>query len=148
MGRLEDRVKGYYGHLVDGKKLAVIAKKIYALQYGESVDCAVSDLLLVEGKEKDFRGINKYAVVCEEGVGWEQNDYGLIPVPTNIGMGLWNGKVFMSPKVVQSCLTPQVIDIADFVRVFGDRLDNNVAIWQGFIGEPNKKINYLVTSKK
>ena len=78
-----------------------------------------------------------YALVCDEGVGWEQQDRSLINVPTNLGgFGLYNGSVKMSVGLIKSCLTGETADIADFVRVFGDRLDNNVAIWQNQMLEP------------
>ena len=78
-----------------------------------------------------------YALVCDEGVGWEQQDRSLINVPTNLGgFGLYNGSVKMSVGLIKSCLTGETADIADFVRDFGDRLDNNVAIWQNQMLEP------------
>jgi hypothetical protein len=118
------------GTLVDGAKLNEIAKQIYALQYGEPIDCSIDDLLFVELKVNDDYE-KKYAVICTEGVGWESNGYEIINVPTSIGsFNIWNGRVPISVKVIQSCLTNQRVDIAEYVRVFGDRLDTNVAKWQ------------------
>ena len=45
-------------------------------------------------------------------------------------MGLWNGRVFISVDTVKSCLTDKTEDISDYIRVFGDRLDNNCDLWQ------------------
>lgn len=140
MGRREERKNGYIGQIVSGEKLAEVAKKIYANQYLENEidsDIEVSDLLLIELAEKDSWGDTKYALVCDEGVGWKQQDRYLIEVPTNIGpMGLYNGSVNISVAVIKNCLTGDTSDIADFVRIFGDRLDNNVAIWQDQMKEP------------
>jgi hypothetical protein len=129
---LRERSKGYIGQIVDGKKLATIANGIYALQYSNDFsECTVDSLLFVTLEEKNVFGDNKYALVCSEGVGWEQDTYGCLEVPTNIGqMGLWNGRVFISVDTVKSCLTDQTEDIADYVRVFGDRLDRNCSLWQ------------------
>ena len=81
--------------------------------------------------EKNVFGDNKYALVCSEGVGWEQDTYGCLEVPTNIGqMGLWNGRVFISVDTVKSCLTDKTEDISDYIRVFGSRLDSNCSLWQ------------------
>jgi len=129
---LRERSKGYIGQIVDGKKLAVIANGIYNLQYSsEFSECTVDNLLFVTLEEKNVFGDNKYALVCTEGVGWEQDTYGCLEVPTNIGqMGLWNGRVFISVETVKSCLTDKTEDIADYVRVFGSRLDDNCSLWQ------------------
>jgi hypothetical protein len=129
---MKERTKGYEGKLLDGNKLAEIANSIYRLQYNKDIDeCKVDSLLLIELEEKNVFGDPKYAIVCSEGVGWEQDDYGCLEVPTNVGaMGLWNGRVFISVDTVKSCLTDNVVDIADYVRVFGDRLDSNCSLWQ------------------
>jgi hypothetical protein len=129
---MRNRSKGYIGQIVDGKKLATIANDIYNLQYsGMASNCTVDNLLLVTLEEKNVFGDNKYALVCSEGVGWEQDTYGCLEVPTNIGqMGLWNGRVFISVETVKECLTEQTEDISDYIRVFGDRLDSNCSLWQ------------------
>lgn len=129
---MRERSKGYIGQIVDGKKLAVIANGIYNLQYSSNFSkCTVDNLLFITLEEKNVFGDNKYALVCSEGVGWEQDTYGCLEVPTNIGqMGLWNGRVFISVDTVKECLTDQTEDISDYIRVFGDRLDNNCSLWQ------------------
>jgi hypothetical protein len=129
---MRERSKGYIGQIVDGKKLAVIANGIYNLQYSSDFsECTVDGLLFVTLDEKNVFGDNKYALVCSEGVGWEQDTYGCLEVPTNIGqMGMWNGRVFISVDTVKECLTDQTADIADYIRVFGDRLDSNCSLWQ------------------
>ena len=129
---MRERSKGYIGQIVDGKKLAVIANGIYNLQYSSNFsECTVDNLLFVTLEEKNVYGDNKCALVCSEGVGWEQDTFGCLEVPTNIGaMGLWNGRVFISVDTVKECLTNQTEDISDYIRVFGDRLDNNCSLWQ------------------
>ena len=131
-GKMSERTKGYVGIIVDGKKLAKIANGIYNLQYSSDFsECTVDSLLFVELEEKNVFGDPKYALVCSEGVGWEQDTYGCLEVPTNIGaMGLWNGRVFISVDTVKSCLTDRTEDISDYIRVFGSRLDNNCNLWQ------------------
>jgi len=130
--KMSSRTKGYIGTLVDGKKLATIANGIYNLQYSSDFsECTVDSLLFIELEEKNVFGDPKYALVCSEGVGWEQDTYGCLEVPTNIGaMGLWNGRVFISVDTVKSCLTDKTEDISDYIRVFGSRLDSNCSLWQ------------------
>ena len=137
---MSERKKGYIGQVVSGEKLAVLAKQIYAIQYTpESIDSeiTVTDLLLIELEKKDSWGDSRYAIVCDEGVGWEQQDRYLINIPTNVGhVGLYNGSVDLSVDVIKSCLSGETADIADFVRTFGARLDNNVWTWQNQMKEP------------
>ena len=128
----QDREKGYEGYLIDGKKLAGIANSIYQIQYLEPTLCTVDNFMLLELEETDQFGDHKIALICTEGVGWIQDEYGTIEVPTNIGqMGWLQGRVHISIEVIKTCLTENKADIAEYVRTFGDRLDNNCALWQG-----------------
>ena len=129
---MSNRTIGYTGNVLDGKKLAKIANDIYRAQYSnEFSTCTVDDLLLIELEEKNVFGDPKYAVICSEGVGWEQDNYGCLEIPTNIGqMGLWNGRVFISVETVKSCQTIFKKDVSEYIRTFGDRLDRNCSLWQ------------------
>jgi len=134
------RTKGYMGQLLDGKKLADLANAIYAIQYNEAGVCTVDHLLLIELKEENVFGENKYAVICQEGVGWEQDSYGCLEIPTNIGQwSHYEGHVFLSIEVVKSCLTGEQLDVSDYVRTFGDRLDSNCYLWQSKMIPLSKK---------
>ena len=129
--KMRERTQGYMGNVLDGEKLAKIANDILKLQYNDPSDVTVDNLLLIELEEKNVFGDPKYAVVCSEGVGWEQDEYGCIEIPTNVGaMGLWNGRVFISVDKVKSCQTIFKKDISEYIRTFGDRLDNNCNLWQ------------------
>lgn len=140
MGRKENRVRGFYGTLVSGEKLAVIANQIYGLMYIGTSSCKVSDLLLVTLKDQKESLDERKALICTEGVGWEEQGMGLISVPTNINFGLWNGHVDISVAVIESCATETQVDIADYIRVFGDRLEDNLADWQFAMKKESKKM--------
>jgi len=129
---MRDRIKGYKGNKLDGKKLAKIANDIYRAQYSNDFsECTVDNLLLIELEEKNVYGDPKYAVLCSEGVGWEQDSYGCLEIPTNIGQwGSWNGRVFISVDTVKSCQTIFQEDVSEYIRTFGDRLDSNCSLWQ------------------
>jgi hypothetical protein len=128
---MSERKKGYIGKILDGNKLAKIANDIYSIQYNEPSVCEVDNLLFVELEEKNVFGDPKYAVICTEGVGWEQDEYGCLEIPTNIGaLGLWNGRVFISVEKVKECLTEETQDVSDYIRTFGSRLDSNCYLWQ------------------
>ena len=134
---MSNRSKGYVGSLIDGEKLAPIANDIYKLQYIEPSLCTIDDLLLIELTETDAFGDPKIALVCNEGVGWIQDEYRTIEVPTNIGQfGYMSGRVHISVDVIKTCITDKTIDIADYVRTFGDRLDSNCSLWQSKMKDP------------
>jgi len=137
-----ERKKGFFGQTINGQEITKLANQIYALQYGKDyTECKVDDLLFVTLHEKDDFGNNKYALICTEGVGWVQDEYGCIEVPTNIGpMGMWNGRVFVSVDVIKQYLVREETDIADYVRVFGDRLDNNCFLWQSKMSVPSDMV--------
>jgi len=138
----EARKQGYVGQVVDGAKLAEIANSIYALQYGNDFkNCTVDNFLFITLKDRTDFGDNRYALVCTEGVGWEQNEYGAIAIPTNLGqMGLYNGEVVIGINVIKDCLTDKVMDISEYIRSFGSRLDSNCYTWQNLMSVPSDMI--------
>ena len=132
------RERGYIGTVIDGEKLAELANNIYKLQYTEPSGCTIDDYLLVElHNDKDVFGDPKIALLCTEGVGWIQDEYRTIEVPTNIGQfGRMGGRVHISVDVIKSYMTEVTMEVADFVRHFGGRLDDNCDLWQGKMGKP------------
>ena len=132
-----ERAQGYVGKTIDGKKLADIANAIYKLQYTEPSVCTMDDYLVIELAEKDAFGDPKIALLCNEGVGWIQDEYSTIEVPTNIGQsGYMSGRVHISVEVIKTCMTDNTIEVSDFIRTFGDRLDANCSLWQSKMKEP------------
>ena len=129
------RKQGYLGIIISGEKLAGIANNIYKHQYLDAVECKIDDLLLIELAETDVFDKPKHALICIEGVGWVQDEYGLIHVPTNISYGWMNGSVDISVDVIKQCATGETQDISQYVRTFGDRLDANVFLWQNKMKE-------------
>jgi len=128
---MHQRQRGYIGNLIDGKKLADIANSIYKLQYQDPSTCTMDDYLLLELTETDAFGDPKIALICNEGVGWIQDEYGTIEVPTNLGQfGYLGGRVHISVDVIKTCMTEATMEVADYVRTFGSRLDANCSLWQ------------------
>lgn len=69
---------------------------------------------------------DEVAVLCTEGVGWTAKD-GLVPIIT---WSQWHQNfVYLPEAYVLSCVSDEVVDLAEFVRVFGARLENNFYIW-------------------
>ena len=154
------RKQGYMGLVVSGKKLAQIANKIYEIQYDTTLNCEIEDFLLIELSQRS-RALEGFrherclsAIICEEGVGYEETDPpgesspgGSIYIPTNFGSSWnrmtgiarayrYNGWVYLSVPVIKRCITGESVDIAKFIRVFGNRLNLNVLLWQGKMNPP------------
>ena len=134
--------KGKYGdresvmvRVVDHDKLTEVAQKVFALQYGmalEEVPYSVEPLVMVRNaaviNKWDLRENRDVCVVCTEGVGWECEEYGLVTVPMQTPMGA-SAHVKLSGTLIAKFLTDEEVDLADWVRVFGDRLETNFNIW-------------------
>jgi hypothetical protein len=76
----------------------------------------------------------KLYVVCHEGVGWEITD------EDPLHLGVYVNKpgylaiapeymVHLAPEEVRACATTEQIDLADLVRRFGARLEQNFWLW-------------------
>lgn len=94
---------------------------------GDCGSVVVSPLLLLQSP------IGEVGVIGIEGVGKEvPGDAPAIPMYVSIG---WEYELVDVPaEVVQRAITDQGADVAGFVRLFGDRLDNNAYIWRRFAG--------------
>ena len=133
--------KGKYGtrksvmvRVVDREKLSKAARKIIAVQYGLTAkQCAeyeVEPLVVVRNSKRAQFSDRDVCVVGTEGVGWECDEYGLalVPVSWKQSFGTTN-YVRLSGSVIANCLSDEEVDLADWVRVFGDRLEGNFDLW-------------------
>jgi hypothetical protein len=121
MSRYENRVKGTIVHLLDPEKTATLIKSRYSNQ---DTEITAEPMVVVNGK-------NGLATVVSEGVGWFADDKGLVPV--NYYAGQFNsGYQDITIEELKPLISDKTIDLADFVRVFGDRLENNLALWQNY----------------
>ncbi len=77
--------------------------------------------------------IGELAIIGHEGVG-DEIDEGKGTVPAYIAIGWSYERVDLPHDVIQRAMRPEQADVADFVRLFGDRLDNNAYIWRRFVG--------------
>lgn len=67
------------------------------------------------------------ATICSEGVGWWKNDDGKYLVGFYVGYS--NPSYYMTEDELLSCLSSEQVDLADFIRSFGARLENNFDLW-------------------
>lgn len=77
--------------------------------------------------------IGEVAVIGTEGVG-DAVPEDSIDIPMFVAIGWQYQSIKIPATVVEEAMTSEGMDVADFVRVFGDRLDNNAYIWRRFVG--------------
>jgi hypothetical protein len=90
----------------------------------------MSDLVFAQVTDAKCEGYGpEFAVVCTEGVGWQSGDDERILVPMQAGFG-WTFTVPVSVNVLRRLAEgAEVVDLADHVRRFGDRLECNWGLW-------------------
>lgn len=69
-----------------------------------------------------------YSTICSEGVGWTVDDEGTLPV-TFWTQGWRSDYINLPVDVVLAHVSDEQVDLAEFVRMFGARLENNFHIW-------------------
>jgi hypothetical protein len=75
------------------------------------------------------RGLECWAVICSEGVGYVPTDYSIYEMPIFTMLG--ESRFLIGRDVLESLIMPIEVDLADFVRTFGDRLEGNFSLWAG-----------------
>jgi hypothetical protein len=126
--RYEQRRKGVTARRIDGW-INLHIQDIIRLTYGsfDGIEkCAVEPLVFVETIDDDAWGTPRVAVIGTEGVGWKSDaDTRLISIP------VWSSRpVELHRDVLMKFVTEETVDLADWVRIFGDRLESNLWMWQ------------------
>lgn len=126
---MTNRKFGYTGQVLNHDALVSKVMRILEVSYGlteeELTSLVVPEYLLLDA------GTHRLAVVRTEGVGTSTNDGAAVRVGVDLG-GMYADyyQVELSPRVLRQLATSEERDLADWVRTFGARLDNNVASWQ------------------
>ena len=133
MGRYENRTKGTIVHVLDVEKAtAFLKEKLEA----PDVDFQADRMAIVNGE----KGV---ATLCDEGVGWYADSEGKLPI-NYYGRNGMSGYLDITPQELAPLISDETIDLADFVRIFGDRLDDNLYIWQYYAkGYPQDKMSLV-----
>lgn len=137
------RKKGVLCHALHPEKTTNFIKE--TLGVGDDVEINAEVMLLVNGK-------NGVATLCDEGVGWFADAKGKLPL-NYWGKNGNNGYIDIYPEQLVPLIADTTMDLADFVRIFGDRLETNVSIWQNYADKfPQDKMSVVAgimeTSKK
>lgn len=130
-----ERPRGAVGYPLDSDKLTQAILSKYDMQEWHTVKPLSS--VLVYGKDR------RWAIVNTEGVGREAKDYDdtslvdfVLERPADKpGSSFISGDaVGLTWNEVEQCRVPdaEVVDLADFIRTFGYRLDNNHSLWYHF----------------
>jgi hypothetical protein len=114
-----ERIRGTVVHLLDPEKTTEF------LQNKLNNSEITHDPMVVANGNKGI------ATVCSEGVGWFVDDNGLLPVNYHVGQ-FGSGYVDITPEELMPLISDETIDLADFIRSFGDRLENNFYSWVNY----------------
>jgi hypothetical protein len=132
--RYELRKKGVVCHAIHPEKTTKFIKE--TLGIGDDVDINAEVMLLVNGK-------NGVATLCSEGVGWYADKAGKLPL-NYWGKNGNNGYIDIYPEQLIPLIADTTLDLADFVRIFGDRLETNLYLWQQYAkGYPQDKVSVV-----
>lgn len=124
-----NRQRGALGYVLDTDKLTAVLRRVTGIDTAQ----AWGNPVLVYGEDKSW------AVVNTEGVGGKADDY---DSPARVWFDRVTPEGYISAQLedelvpfddIESCVyTNEPVDLADHIRTFGSRLDNNHAIWYGF----------------
>jgi hypothetical protein len=133
MGRYEDRTFGVVVHVLDVEKATAFLKERLD---APDVDFSADNMAIVNGK-------NGVATVLTEGVGWYADANGKLPI-NYWGKNGMSGYLDITPEELVPLISDETIDLADHVRVFGDRLETNLYLWQNYAkGYPQDKMSVV-----
>lgn len=124
--RYANRTKGVMVHLLDQTKADEYLSKIVPDYYGKA------DYMAVVVTKKGL------ATLCTEGVGWNADANGKVPI--NCSWGMSTGYIDIPVEDLDSLVSDEMVDLADFIRVFGDRLESNFYIWKTEAKKVEQKI--------
>ena len=122
------RERGALGYVLDKDKLTEALRRVTGIDTAQ----AWGNPVLVYGEDKSW------AVVNTEGVGGKADDY---DTPARVWFDRVTPEGYISVQLedelvpfndIQECVTDEQVDLADHIREFGARLDNNHAIWYEF----------------
>jgi hypothetical protein len=130
------------GSVLDSAELTKRVQTVLIATYGD-IDVSQAEampLLMVGLADKDGWGDGKLAFINTEGVGEIADDYNLVDVwyyTSNWGQ---LNTIKVGRKLLVGMATDEKQDLAEWVRVFGSRLDSNVRIWQNKMPDPTKQL--------
>jgi hypothetical protein len=123
-----NRQRGALGYVLDTDKLTKVLRQVTGVENAQ----AWGNPVLVYGEGESW------AVVNTEGVGGVADNY---DKPARVWWDRNLEEPYFDARLgddlvpfndIQSCVTGESVDLADHIRTFGSRLENNHAIWYEF----------------
>jgi len=127
-----ERERGTMVYPLDRVQLTSYITATMAAIYGEDVSFEVDGFALLEGEDGAA-----VLLIESEGVGYEFDKVtNRVEVPLMWGMTIGYLTAPAWLKVLQG-MKGEPVDLADYVRTFGDRLERNFGIWKRWAREHN-----------
>lgn len=126
--RYNHRRPGYLVNLLDQDKLTAVIRERVVSVHGGTVEDAQRYTAGRGALAKTAKGI---VYICTEGVAWYADDDNTLEVEFHGGMSI--GYTAIPQEDVVACISDEKVELRDFVRVFGDRLDLNCSLLQNTI---------------
>ena len=122
-------------HVIDTVKATAFIKE--RLNAPEDSNIEADRMAIVNGK-------NGLATVVTEGVGWFADKNGGIPINYYSGNYGSGGYIDITEDELKSLISAEVVNLADHIRSFGDRLETNFYIWRQYaLGYPQDKMSLV-----
>ena len=125
-----ERIRGNVVHLLDAEKTTKFLQTRL-----DNTEITYDPMVVVNGD----KGV---ATVCTEGVGWFIDDKGLLPVNYHVGQ-FGSGYIDITPEELMPLISNETVDLADFIRSFGDRLENNFYSWVSYARGWNQSMSVV-----
>ena len=135
MGRYPERDRGVMLKVLDLSEVEAEATEMYRKEKGDPDGRIEAGWTPWGVAEKD----GKLYVVCNEGVGYEVTDEEPLVVDlyrrAEGSMTIFpTMQANLAPDDVRRFTTDEEIDLADLVRTFGQRLEDNFGLWYSVLG--------------
>lgn len=129
---MSERKAGYEVHLLDTEKLTGYIQELWGTQ-------TPTPRATRQAIARTKQGV---AVIVGEGVGWYVNDDDTFDIEYTNGMGYYYTKI--PAHLVLGAVSAERVELRDFVRSFGSRLDSNCYLWQSAISNVEQKWEVMV----
>lgn len=117
-----ERPRGIFIQLLDVEKATAYLRKNF---WEDAPETFKADGMAI------VNGENGLATLCSEGVGWFKDENGMIPI--NFWMANSSGYYDIPAEDLPSLIhETNFIDLADFIRNYNDRLENNFYQWKHY----------------
>lgn len=134
---------------LDNAKLKQFLTEYSMAVYGnDSAEYTPDELVAVPLKGQTIRGKQAYGLVCTEGVGWvAESEWALHTVYANHDFGGVT-KFTFSIHRLEELFTEDYVDLADWIRSFGERLEMNFNLWHSLATDEEHAKDFLDARKK